>query len=440
MLGGMNRTLEHAMEWLAAYPTIQLLLGVAAVLLAAWLIHLALRRLLIRGIDRLVRRTSVSWDDALQESRVFERIVLVIPVIIIWQGMVLIPELPDSLLDFLQRLAVSSIVLVGMFAVNAFLSAFNTIYSAAGSEAGRSSIKGYLEIGQILVVVVALILILAVLLDRSPMVFLGGLGAMTAVLLVVFRDTLLGLVASLQIAGNDMVRIGDWIEMPSAGADGDVIDIALHTMKVQNFDKTVVTIPTYKLIQESFKNWRGMSESGGRRIKRSLWFDVNTVRFLSPTEETHLGRYFLLRSYMEEKPNAIAIYNQEPGRDPAIIADIRRLTNLGTLRAYIESYLRNHPSIHQDMTLMVRQLQPTADGVPLEIYCFTTTTVWSEYEGIQADVFDHILAMTAEFGLRIFQNESDYAQALATGSAQEMPRPFGAEDQAQRDPKRDAHS
>ena len=254
------------------------------------------------------------------------------------------------------------------------------------------------------------------------------------------RDTLLGLVASLQIAANDMVRIGDWIEMPSAGADGDVIDIALHTMKVQNFDKTVVTIPTYKLIQESFKNWRGMSESGGRRIKRSLWFDVNTVRFLSPAEEEQLGKYLLLGAYIEEKRNAIASYNQEPGRDPKIMADIRRLTNIGTLRAYIDSYLRNHPSIRDDMTLMVRQLQPASDGIPLEIYCFTTTTEWAEYEGIQADIFDHILAMTSEFGLRIFQNESDYALAVATGSAEEMPKPSGAQDEAQRDRKADAHS
>jgi miniconductance mechanosensitive channel len=425
MLGGMNRTLEHAAAWVAAHPTIQLLLGVAAVLLAAWVIHLGLRRFLIRGIDGLVRRSSVSWDDALQESRVFQRIVLVVPVIIIWQGMALIPEIPDNLVDLLQRLAVSTILLIGMLTLNAFLSALNVIYARnAGEE--LSAIKGYLEIAQIMVVIVAAILILAVLLDRSPMVFLGGLGAMTAVLLVVFRDTLLGLVASLQIAANDMVRIGDWIEMPSAGADGDVIDIALHTMKVQNFDKTVVTIPTYKLIQESFKNWRGMSESGGRRIKRSLWFDVNTVRFLSPAEEEQLGKYLLLRAYIEEKRNAIASYNQEPGRDPKVMADIRRLTNIGTLRAYIESYLRNHPSIRQDMTLMVRQLQPASDGIPLEIYCFTATTEWAEYEGIQADIFDHILAMTSEFGLRIFQNESDYAQAVATGSAEEMPKPSGA--------------
>ena len=439
MLGGMNRTLEHAAAWVAAHPMIQLLLGVAAVLLAAWAIHLALRRFLIRGIDRLVRRSSVSWDDALQEARVFERMVLVVPVIIIWQGMVLIPEIPDSLVDFLQRLAVSTILLVGMLTLNSFLAALNVIYSRSAGEE-LSSIKGYLEIAQIMVVIVAGILILAVLLDRSPMVFLGGLGAMTAVLLVVFRDTLLGLVASLQIAANDMVRIGDWIEMPTAGADGDVIDIALHTMKVQNFDKTVVTIPTYKLIQESFKNWRGMSESGGRRIKRSLWFDVNTVRFLSPAEEEQLGKYLLLRAYIEEKRNAITSYNQEPGRDPKIMADIRRLTNIGTLRAYIDSYLRNHPSIRDDMTLMVRQLQPASDGIPLEIYCFTTTTEWAEYEGIQADIFDHILAMTSEFGLRIFQNESDYAQAVATGSAEDLPKPSDAQDEAQRDRKADAHS
>ena len=240
---------------------------------------------------------------------------------------------------------------------------------------------------------------------------------MTAVLLLVFRDTLLGFVASLQIASNDMVRVGDWIEMPSAGADGDVVDIALHTMKVQNFDKTVVTIPTYKLIEESFKNWRGMTESGGRRIKRSLWFDINTVRFLSPEEEEFFGRKALLHGYMEEKQQAIKSYNSQQDGASGVLADIRRLTNIGTLRAYTESYLRNHPDIHPDMTLMVRQLQSSAEGLPLEIYCFTKTTNWAEYEGIQADVFDHILSMTQEFGLRIFQNESDHATARVPNSA-----------------------
>lgn len=415
MLAAMQKYFYESMKWISAHHYVQLLLGLLAVFFIAWLVHLILRRFLVRGIDRLVRHSSTSWDDALQESRVFERIALVVPVLVIWQGSALIPEIPDRLLDLLQRLAVSSIVLIAMLSINGVLSSLNMI--AAAKRDKESSIKGYLEIGQLVVLLIAGVLILGVLLNRSPMVLLGGLGAMTAVLLLVFRDTLLGFVASLQIASNDMVRVGDWIEMPSAGADGDVVDIALHTMKVQNFDKTVVTIPTYKLIEESFKNWRGMTEAGGRRIKRALWFDINTVRFLSPEEEIFFGSKALLHGYMEEKQQAIKTHNSQQDGAAGVVADMRRLTNIGTLRAYTESYLRNHPGIHLDMTLMVRQLQSSAEGLPLEIYCFTKTTDWAEYEGVQADVFDHILSMTQEFGLRIFQNESDHATASASNSA-----------------------
>jgi len=220
-------------------------------------------------------------------------------------------------------------------------------------------------------------------------------------------------VASVQIASNDMVRVGDWIEMPQSGTDGDVIDIALHTLKVQNWDKTISTIPTHKLITESFKNWRGMSLAGARRVKRSIYFDLNTVRFLNDDEVERLSHYALLRDYMQEKRRELAAWNSAPGRDASINADIRRLTNIGTLRAYIEAYLQNHPSVHQGMTLLIRQLQSTADGLPIEIYCFTNTTEWGAYEGIQADIFDHILAVAPEFGLRIFQNESDFAYGAA---------------------------
>ena len=428
MLSAMQKYFDESLKWISAHPSVQLLLGLLAVFFIAWVVHLIVRRFLVRGIDRLVRLSSTSWDDALQESRVFERIALIVPVLVIWQGSALIPEIPDHLLHLLRRLAVSSIVLIAMLSTNGFLSSLNMTAAAKRDE--HRSIKGYLEIGQIVVVILASVVILGVLLDRSPMVFLGGLGAMTAVLLLVFRDTLLGFVASLQIASNDMVRVGDWIEMPSAGADGDVVDIALHTMKVQNFDKTVVTIPTYKLIEESFKNWRGMTESGGRRIKRSLWFDINTVRFLSPEEEIFFGSKALLHGYMEEKQQAIKIHNSQQDGASGVLADMRRLTNIGTLRAYTESYLRNHPGIHPDMTLMVRQLQSSAEGLPLEIYCFTKTTDWAEYEGIQADVFDHILSMTQEFGLRIFQNESDHATARVPNSAANPEKPANPENPA----------
>jgi miniconductance mechanosensitive channel len=245
---------------------------------------------------------------------------------------------------------------------------------------------------------------------------------MTAVLLLVFRDTLLGLVASVQIASNDMVRVGDWIEMPDYGADGDVVDIALHTVKIQNWDKTITTVPTWKLIDGSFKNWRGMSQSGGRRIKRAFHLDINTVRFLRDDELEKYEKYALLRDYIAEKERELVAYNDTQGRDCRINADIRRLTNIGTLRAYIFAYLNSHPKIHHGMTLLVRQLAPTAQGVPIEIYCFTNDIDWGRYEDIQADIFDHIFALLPDFGLRAFQEVSDYRYSpAASGLGPEAP-------------------
>jgi miniconductance mechanosensitive channel len=245
--------------------------------------------------------------------------------------------------------------------------------------------------------------IITILSDRSPVVFLSGLGALTAVLMLVFRDTILSLVASVQIMSNDMIRIGDWVEMPQANADGDVIDIALHTVKIQNWDKTISAIPTHRFISESFKNWRGMSESGGRRIKRALYLDLNSVHFLGDAEIEHLSRHEFLRAYMREKRQALAAVNERTPSDPDVIPERRRLTNVGTFRAYVKHYLRNHPRVHQDLTLLVRQLAPGPKGLPLEIYCFTNDTAWASYEGIQADIFDHLIAILPEFGLRAYQ-------------------------------------
>ncbi len=398
------------------YPLAYQLTAVAGLLVAAWLFHLLLRRVIVAAIDRFIRATSATWDDALQQAKVFDRLAVLVPIVVIWYGSLLLPDLNETLSAMLRRVAVAWIVLVGARVISGLLSAVNAIYTA-DPETGRRSIKGYIQVVEIAVYIVAAILVLASLMDRSPVVFLGGLGAMTAVLLIVFKDTLLGLVASVQIASNDMVRVGDWIEMPQSGADGDVIDIALHTLKVQNWDKTITTVPTHRLIQESFKNWRGMSELGARRIKRSIFFDLNTIRFLSEEEVQRFSQYALLRGYIESKRGELSDWNSEPQRNVDINADIRRLTNIGTLRSYIECYLKSHPQIQQDLTLLVRQLQPTADGLPVEIYCFTNTTEWGVYEGIQADIFDHILAITPEFGLRIFQNESDFKLGAAAGDA-----------------------
>jgi miniconductance mechanosensitive channel len=297
-------------------------------------------------------------------------------------------------------------VVVTAASFSAFLGAVNEIYSQ-NPEHRHRPIKGYLQVVQIIVTLLTALIVLSILLDKSPWIFVSGIGALAAVLLLVFRDTILSLVASVQIASNDMIHVGDWIEMPQAGADGDVIDVALHTVKVQNWDKTISTIPTHKFIDESFKNWRGMSLSGGRRIKRSLSIDVNSVRFLTPEELERFRGWGLLREYIDGKQSELEAYNAEPGRDPSVNADIRRLTNVGTFRAYILQYLRMHPKIHHSgYTLMVRQLAPSASGLPIELYCFTNDQAWDRYEDIQADIFDHIISMVPEFGLRAFQAPS----------------------------------
>jgi miniconductance mechanosensitive channel len=251
------------------------------------------------------------------------------------------------------------------------------------------------------------LLVIAALLDRSPVILLSGFGAMTAVLLLVFKDTLLSLVASVQLTAQDMVRVGDWIEVPQFGADGDVVDVELHTIKVQNWDKTITTIPTHRLISDSFKNWRGMSASGGRRIKRALHIDASSIHFLSEEEIQRYRRFRMLREYLAGKEGELAEYNSQVESadlaEPDRLVNYRRLTNIGTFRAYAWRYLRQHPRIRQDMTLLVRQLSPGPQGVPIELYCFTNTTAWNEYEDIQADIFDHLLAIVPEFGLRLFQ-------------------------------------
>jgi miniconductance mechanosensitive channel len=384
-------------------PRVVQVVGLAALLSLCILVNWAIHRFLVRGVEKLVLRSASRWDDALHDAEVFHRLAPLLPALVLWFGVGALPEVSEPVVVIATRVAVSTVILVAARALAALLTAANQIYSAIPENRDRP-IRGYIQVVKIVVVIVAAILILATLLDRSPLIFLSGIGAMTAVILLIFRDTILSLVASVQITGNDMVRVGDWIEMPQFGADGDVIDVALHTVKVQNWDKTITTIPTHRLISDSFKNWRYMSLSGGRRIKRSLSIDMTTVRFLTPEETERLSRVSLLSDYIAEKREEIARHNE--GRDPDGGPDLRRLTNLGTFRAYVERYLRAHPKIHGGMTLIVRQLAPAPTGIPIEIYCFTNTTEWAVYEGIQSDLFDHFLSVAPEFGLRAFQSPS----------------------------------
>ena len=362
------------------------------------------KRQLVRMVHRLSSRTNQIWDDALADQGVFARVAQVVPALIFYFGLPLIQGLPEKLVTLGQNVASAYAILLIALTLSALLSAVNTIYEQYPVSSERP-IKGYLQVAKIVIFILTAVLVLAVLMERNPALLLSGIGAMTAILLLIFKDTILSLVASVQLTSLDMVRVGDWLEMPQSNADGDVIDIALHTVKVQNWDKTISTIPTHKLITESFKNWRGMNQSGGRRIKRYLAIDVSSIRFLSEKEAEKLKRFTLIKNYIVKKQKEIADYNTTLN-DISEEVNFRRLTNMGTFRTYVYEYLRNHPSIHQNMTLLVRQLQPTPEGLPLEIYAFTNVTDWVVYEDIQADIFDHLLAIAAEFDLNMYQNPS----------------------------------
>ena len=310
--------------------------GLALVVAGAVAAYLVARGVIVVAIRRLAARSAGTWDDALVENDVFLRLAHLVPAMLVFYCVPLVADLPETLSLLIQRVALATMVLVVALSLGALLTAANQIYSRNPENRNRP-IKGYIQVAKIFLYVGAALLVVANLMDRSPWVFLSGLGAMAAVLLLVFRDTILGLVASLQLTGNDMVHVGDWIEMPQYGADGDVIDVALHTVKVQNWDKTITTIPTHKLIETSFKNWRGMSQSGGRRIKRAISFDMSSIRFLEEDEIERFSHFALLKDYVAAKREELAAYNAAPGRDASLNADIRRLTNIGTLRAEVRS-------------------------------------------------------------------------------------------------------
>lgn len=388
-------------------PVLDLGLGTALILLGALVGVFITRRLMIPVVEQLCGRTKTEYDNILFNKKFLGRLSWLGGTAVLTYGPGLIwgnshPRLGAALSTCGNVVAIVCIAA----AIGVGLDAVNTLYQRRPS-AKQRPIKGYIQIVAILVYLGAGILAIASLLGQDPMVFLTGLGALTAILMLVFKDTILGLVASIQLTKYDMLRVGDWISMPAVGADGDVTDIALHTIKVQNFDKTITTIPTHQLITGSFQNWRGMQEAGGRRIKRSLAIDMNTVRFLDEDDIDRFGRFELLTDYIAEKRRIIEEHNRQHPTDDNHIANARRLTNIGTFRAWVIAYLRQNDRLHQQgLTFLVRQLPPSESGLPIEIYCFTTTTAWAEYENIQADIFDHLLAMLPEFGLRPYQKPS----------------------------------
>ncbi|NYT86125.1 mechanosensitive ion channel family protein [Pusillimonas harenae] len=383
----------------------QVLLGLAVltilVVVAGWITSRVLAKITRRALTAVGRD---DWSVALSRRRVFRNISYAVPMLVIMSNIGLLP-IDERYAALLARIFLSAGFVFLFMAANGILSAWQDTYDAS-TRAQTRSIKGYLELGKIVVWIVCVILIISILVNRSPLLMLSGLGALSAVLLLVFKDTLLSLVASAQMTSNDMLRIGDWIDMPQAGADGFVIDMALHTVKVQNWDKTVTTIPTYKLFSESYRNWRYMFESGGRRIKRTLRLDASTVRFLTEDEIRALSRFALLKDYLAGKQQELESSNQALGLMGELQGNRRRLTNIGTFRAYALAYLRTQRELHQDMLMIVRMMEPESQGIPVEIYCFANNTAWVEYERIQGNIFDHLLAILPELSLRLYQAPS----------------------------------
>lgn len=404
-------------EWIAVGTTLITILLLAAVLLTA------LHRFAFPLAEKLARRTRTDWDELCIRCGVLRFMAWLGTGILVY-ALARAWLLPASSARHLLQLAANLWMLTAAVClVHALLNAIHQIYQRFPF-ARQVPIRVFVQVAKIVVSIVGVIMAVAMLMDRSPALLVSGMGAMTAILMLVFKDPILGFMAGIQLSANQMLAVGDWLEMPKYNADGDVIDITLTTVKVSNWDRTITTIPTYALISDAFKNWRGMTEAGGRRIKRSIFIDMTSIRFLTPDDIEQLRQTQLITQYVSDKLEEIETDNRAKGIDPGSPANGRRLTNIGTFRAYLVAYLRQHPLIHQEMIMIVRQLQPTPQGLPLEIYAFAHETAWVAYEGIQSDVFDHILAVVPAFGLRLFQTPSgaDIQKALSAGIRQETPR------------------
>ena len=378
---------------------------------AAAIAYYITKKIIIGITTKVVKKTGNTWDDELLNSRLFKWLSLLVPAIIILNtapyAIVTHHDGVPMLANIIQSSAKVFIIVLVFLSLSSLLNIVERIYSRF--EVSRElPIKGFIQVIKIIMLLAAVIFIISTLIGKSPVLIFSGLGAMTAILMLIFKDSILGLVAGIQLSANRMVARGDWIEMPKFGADGEVLEVALTTVKVKNWDKTITTIPTYALISDSFKNWRGMAKSGVRRIKRSVSIDMSTVGFLDKETLAQLSSITLIKEYLAEKTKEIATWNEE-NADASNKINARGLSNLGTFRAYIREYLNNHPKISKTETLLVRQLQPTEHGIPIEIYVFTTDNAWVNFEDIQSDIYDHFLSVLPEFGLRAFQSPSDHS-------------------------------
>ncbi len=383
-------------------PIVMDLIILAMLVVLAIIANYLAKRFILKMVEHFATRSRTEWDDVLVKRKFFRRLSYFAPALVIYLMSSVLFE-NDKAILVTQRIAEIYMLFVAIFTIDSFLSSVVDIYHNYDSS-GKFPVRIIAQVAKILLFTIIGIIILSTVIGQSPAFFIGGLGAMAAVLMLIFKDPILGLAAGIQLSANKMVRVGDWIEMPKYGADGDVIDISLTTVKVQNWDKTIITIPTFALVSEGVKNWRGMSESGGRRIKRSIYIDMTSVKFCTQEMIEKFSRIQYLSNYVLDKKKELSDFNEQRNIDNTVLVNGRRMTNLGTFRAYLVSYLRDHPKINKNLTFLVRQLDPGPTGLPIEIYVFSSDQVWANYESIQADIFDHILAVIPEFDLRVYQN------------------------------------
>ena len=382
---------------------LETLIIVTVVAFLSWLSYIVARFIIDKIVANIIRKTRFKWDDIFFDNKVFTRLSHFAPAVVInlMAGWALDPY--PGWLNFVHKMTYLYMIFAGMLFLFSFVNAWHKIYLTLPVSKYRH-IKGYLQLLNIFIGIVAGLIAISVIFEKDVTTLVAGLGAMAAVIMLVFKDTIMGLVASVQLSANKMLTVGDWITIPSRGTDGTVLDITLNTVKVQNFDKTIITVPTYALVQESFQNWTGMEESGGRRIKRAVYIDVRSIGFLEKDQIDKLKKIQILKDYIETKEKDLEEYNKKHNIDNSVLVNGRRMTNVGTFRAYMIAYLKQHPKIHNDMTFLVRQLPASERGLPIEIYVFSNDQEWANYEAIQADIFDHLLSVIPEFGLSVFQN------------------------------------
>lgn len=384
----------------------KIVISLVAVFLLAFIAKLIVQEILLKTIEKFAKKTENVWDDFLVERKVFQKLSRIAPALVVMFTIeIALSDYSLSISQVIEKICVLYIVFVLVLVLTALLDAFHDIYLTTQTAQIRP-IKGYVQLVKIIIFLLGAVVLISIMIGKNPLNLLVGMGASAALLMLVFKDTILGFVASVQVSANNMVKPGDWIQMPGRNADGTVIEISLNTVKVQNWDRTISTIPTYALVSESFTNWKGMQESDGRRIKRSLYIDMRSVKFCSPELIEKLKKVHYLKEYIEQRSLEIEEYNKTMHVDTSMPVNGRRMTNLGVFRKYIEFYLQNNPNINRNATQFVRQLQPTDKGIPLEVYCFSLEKSWELYETIQSDLFDHILAVVPHFELRVFQDPS----------------------------------